>query len=366
MPPTSLGLALSGMPLGFGIGALMFGPLGDRAGRRPLIFVAIMGVAAATALTALATSLAELAVTRIATGTALGACLVNLNALAAEVTPPRLRARALTFMSCGIPAGAAAIGFLMPVLVGWSGWRGVFMMLTGTILVVALAMLLWLPESPSIGEARRRAGSRNPRRPFAVSIFAPLARPYRLRTIAFIGLYTCNAFSLYMLSAWLPTILSQAGFSLADAARLSGVMQIGGVGAALLISTFVDRAAAVPALAGAYGLVLLALVLFGMLTPSLAGWGALLIVVGGGIAGAHLSAMALGALLYPPELAASALGLGVAIARLGAIGGPLYGQFLIARGVDAPAFFLSLTLPVMLCLGAVGLMSRLKERSPAM
>jgi AAHS family 4-hydroxybenzoate transporter-like MFS transporter len=83
------------------------------------------------------------------------------------------------------------------------------------------------------------------------------------------------------------------------------------------------------------------------------GWGALLLVVGGGIAGAHLALMAVGTGFFPPSMLSGAIGLAVAIARVGAIAGPLAGGWIIASGASAQTFLLALAVPVLVCAAGV-------------
>ena len=324
----------------------------------------ILLVALATAATGAATSLPHFVICRILVGAGLGACLTNLNALVAEVTPPAFRARALTFISAGIPLGAAGAGFLMPAMIVWGGgWRGAFLLLAGGIAAVALVNLVWLPESPTI---RAGLAGKPASRPSAWSLLEPLGKAHRLATFVFVGLYTANACSLYLLQSWLPTILPQAGYSLAQASRLSGIAQIGGLAGGLIIATFVDRAAAVPALVVSYVGVIAAIAVFQMVPPGGLGWVILLLIVGGGISGAHMSIMALGALFYPPHMTATALGLATAVARIGAIAGPLLGQVLVQRGIGAPHFFFALVPLALFCIAVVFLIPAVDRRRGAL
>jgi MFS transporter, AAHS family, 4-hydroxybenzoate transporter len=348
------GVALSAVLVGLGAGALFLGPFGDRMGRRPVVLVSTLAIALATLGTAFAGSLTEFAIWRLLTGAALGACLPNVTALVAELAPQHRRAGLLTIVSCGVSLGGMAAGFIAPALIDRGGWPLIFTASgVGTLLLVAL-LFLWLPESPkflaSKAELASGAITTEPRG----SVLAPLAPAYRFATFVFAGLYMVNALALYMVSSWVPTILPQAGFSLADAARMAGIVQGGGLVAALALSWFLDKSWTVAGLMGGYLLVAAALVAFSVTPPAPLSWGSLLLVVGGGIAGAHLALMAVGTTFYPPWILSSAIGIAVAVARIGAIAGPLIGGWLIARGASPQTFFLVLMIPVLVC--AVGVM----------
>jgi AAHS family 4-hydroxybenzoate transporter-like MFS transporter len=192
-------------------------------------------------------------------------------------------------------------------------------------------------------------------------MFAPLARRYRFATFVFVGLYLLNALSLYLMVSWLPTILPQAGFSLDQAARLTSLVQGGGLVMGLLLSSLLDRGKTAPILAGAYLVVAAALLGFSVVPATPAGWGVLLLVAGGGVSGIHLAMMAVGTSFYPPQMLSSAIGFAVAVARVGAIAGPLIGGALIQSGFSPAAFLATVVIPVLACAAGVSLIPRVRR-----
>jgi AAHS family 4-hydroxybenzoate transporter-like MFS transporter len=378
--PSTFSVALSAVLVGLGVGALLLAPLGDRFGRRPVLIASMLLIAAATVGTSLAGSANDFAIWRLLTGIALGACLPNATALVAELAPKRRRIGLLTIVSCGVSLGGVAAGFVVPPLTAAGGWTMIFIvpgLLTG---VLAAALFLFLPESPKLLLVRGRSealaalsarlglgDSSRWARPSSVSatpkpsMLAPLAREYRFATFVFVGLYLMNALSLYLMVSWLPTILPQAGFSLAQAARLSSLVQGGGLVTGLLLSSLLDRGKTAPILAGAYLIVAAALLGFSIVPATLAGWGLLLLVAGGGVSGIHLAMMAVGTSFYPPQMLSSAIGFAVAVARVGAIAGPLLGGALIQNGFSPAAFLATVVLPVLACAAGVGLVPRVRR-----
>lgn len=372
--PGSFGVALSAVLVGLGIGAVFVAPLGDRHGRRLLITASTVAIGLTTLGTATGTGVASFALWRLLTGVALGACLPNVTALVAELAPRRRRAGVLTIVSCGVSIGGMAAGFVAPPLVGLGGWQMIFVASGVGTLAIAAVLLVVLPESPKLllarGDHARLAAfcaranvpydpewavagppAQGPR----LSLLAPLGARHRFATFVFAGLYTVNALALYMLTSWLPTLLPQAGFAIDQGARLTSLLQGGGLIGGLALSFFLDRGRTVAALAGAYLIVALGLVAFGAVPATPAGWGVLLLIVGGGIAGAHLAIMAVGTSFYPPQMLSAAIGLAVAVARLGAIAGPLLGGWLISMGLGAAPFLLAMLVPVLICAAGVTL-----------
>ena len=380
--PAAFGPTLSAVLVGMGAGAILIAPIGDRRGRRPMILLGLAAIGLSTLATATAHSLTMFLIWRLVTGLALGACLPNVTSIVAELSPRRRRAGMLTITACGASVGGAGAGFLIPALIAWGGWPAPFVVSGTFTLALAILLALILPESPKYYAAQRpgspayaklagRMGLGDPAlfappppAPARASMLAPLARPYWLATGVFVGLYTINALGLYMLSSWLPTLLPEAGFSLAQAARMAGVVQAGGLLGGLVISRFLDRDKAVIGLAGAYAVVLAMLVGFSFVAPTPAVWGTMLLIVGSGIAGAHLALMAVGTSFYPAAILSSAIGFAVAVARLGAVAGPMLGAWLVERHASPQMFFMVLAVPVLLC-GLGGLLIPAVQRNRA-
>ena len=93
--PAEFGIALSAMPLGFGVGGLLIGPLGDHYGRRPVIIGTVLLVALTTIATAFSREQWHFFLLRFLGGIGLGGCLTNLNALVAGIGPNADRQGAL-------------------------------------------------------------------------------------------------------------------------------------------------------------------------------------------------------------------------------------------------------------------------------
>ena len=355
LAPAIFGPAIAAVLVGLGTGALLLGPFGDRFGRRPMIAggLAILGLA--TMATAASADLTHFLIWRFFTGLALGICLPNTTALVAELVSPRVRAGAMTAISCAVPVGGVLAGFLAASLVRQGGWPAIFLVPGVVTLLLAVAALICLPPRPA---ARGEDYAPVPRLP----LMAPLARPYWRASAVFIGLYTCNALILYMLSSWLPTLLPHIGFSLADAARLTALVQAGGLVGGLGIAALLDRGLTVQGLLGAYLLVIVMLIGAGFVDGIWWAWAMMLFIIGFGTSGTHLALMAVGTSFYPANMLSTAIGLAVAVARLGAIAGPLLGGMLVARQATLGTFLLVVALPVALCAVGVLFVPTVKRR----
>jgi MFS family permease len=148
-----VGLVSSAYLAGAVLGALFFGWLTDRLGRKRLFFITLAVYLVATAATALSWSLWSFAVFRFFTGAGIGGEYTAINSTIQELVPARYRGWTDLVINgsfwVGAAIGAAAsIVLLDPaVLPPDLGWRLAF--LIGAVLGLAiLLMRLWLPESP--------------------------------------------------------------------------------------------------------------------------------------------------------------------------------------------------------------------------
>lgn len=358
VPPQQFGAALSAVLLGLGLGAVLIAPIGDQIGRRPMILVATGLMAVTTLGTATGTTVTEFTLWRLATGLSLGACLPNVTALVAEIAPAGRGARTLTLVSMGIAVGGIAAGLLAPPLVSAGGWQALFVA-AGVATLLLLGALAWLlPESPTFKQPGPKSGAAESGGKKSIAFVQLLSPPLLFSTALFAGLYSINALVLYYLTSWVPTVLPAAGFSVDTASRFLSLIQFGGLSIGLALSVLLDRGWAVPAIVGTYASVIVALLLLGVFSPDPWSWGVLLLVAGGGISAAHLSIMAVAIGFFPPHLLSSAIGLAVAVARLGAIGGPMLGGAVIGAGVSTATFFGLAALPTLLCIVAALLIPR--------
>lgn len=343
LAPDQFGWVFSALLIGLGAGSALIGPLGDRFGRKPLIVFGCFGIAAATFGTASATTLDGFFVWRLLTGLALGAALPNCSALSAELAPESKRATIMVLVSAGISGGALVAGMSAPNLVALGGWPELFVVPGLFAATIGLALVFALRGQPA--PAAPAAGSR--KSPPQLELFrAPWLFPFAVFAVAL----TMNSANLYLLSQWLPTILPQAGFTLDQAARVSGLTQGAGIALGLAMSWLLDHWRPGATMVGAYVLVTVALLLLALgIVTGPVGWTLLLLVAMGSISGGAMAFPALTAYLFPSRLLSSAIGLGVLVARVGAIAAPLIGGAMLKAGAGPATFLLAAALPAALC-----------------
>ena len=134
-------------------GALLFGWLTDRFGRKKLFFITIAVYLTATAATALSWDFWSFAIFRFLTGAGIGGEYTAINSTIQELVPARMRGWTDLAINGSFWVGAAlgaagSLVLLNPAIIDPAiGWRLAF--LIGAALgMIIFVMRLWIPESP--------------------------------------------------------------------------------------------------------------------------------------------------------------------------------------------------------------------------
>jgi MFS family permease len=154
--------------LGWAVGGLFFGALGDRRGRGHVLTLCVLSYSLFTGLSAFATSFFEFCVYRFLTGCGVGGVFGLAVALVADTVPERARAPALGWLQSlstwgnvlagliGMGIGALGARHLLPF--GLQPWQAIF--LVGALpALLSVLMLRRLPEPDSWRRARMRGAT---------------------------------------------------------------------------------------------------------------------------------------------------------------------------------------------------------------
>jgi MFS family permease len=148
-----IGLAASAYIAGAVLGALFFGWLTDRLGRKKLFFITLSVYLVATAATALSWNLWSFMLFRFLTGAGIGGEYAAINSTIQELIPARFRGWTDLAINGSFWLGAAlgaagSIVLLDPSLLPADiGWRVAFA-LGAALSAIIFVMRLWIPESP--------------------------------------------------------------------------------------------------------------------------------------------------------------------------------------------------------------------------
>src|ERR1700675_2863667 len=358
----ALGPVFSAGLFGLMIGALVFGPLADRIGRKKIIIFSTLAFGLGTLITAFVQDVNTLLAIRFLTGLGLGGAMPNAIAMTSEFNPRRRRATMVMIMFCGFSVGAALGGFLAAALIPLFGWRSVFVV--GGLAPLALVPVLArrLPESVRFlaltGRAQERVAellwSISPRAVFAPATQfvvhepeltgIPVLHLFRdgrtLVTLLLWVVFFMSLLDLYFLSNWLPTVLNDLGASVSEAAAIGSMLQVGGVVGTFALGSIIDRFS-FRALALVYFIAVFAVGAIGQLGHSIVLVTVAIFAAGFCIVGGQIAANALAATFYPTSVRATGVGWALGIGRVGSIVGPLVGGVLLTMKWSTASVFMA-------------------------
>jgi MFS transporter, AAHS family, 4-hydroxybenzoate transporter len=358
----ALGPVFSAGLFGLMIGALVFGPLADRIGRKKIIIFSTLAFGIGTLVTSLVNDVNTLLAIRFLTGLGLGGAMPNTIALTSEFSPHRRRATMVMVMFVGFSIGAALGGLLAAALIPPFGWRSVFVV-GGAAPLVLVPILAWrLPESVRFLALTGRADARVAELLTFVNVKAAFSEGCRFvvdepalkgipvqhlfrggRTLATLLLWVVFFMSLldiYFLSNWLPTVLNDLGASISEAAAIGSMLQVGGVVGTFALGSIIDRFS-FRALALVYFAAVFAVGAIGQLGHSAALVTLAIFVAGFCIVGGQIAANALAAGFYPTSVRATGVGWALGVGRVGSIVGPLVGGVLLSLKWSAGEVFVA-------------------------
>jgi MFS transporter, AAHS family, 4-hydroxybenzoate transporter len=380
--PAAMGPIYSAGQFGYLIGALCFGSIADRIGRKSMLVLTTTIFALFTLLTAAAQSFDVLLAVRFITGLGLGGAAPCFVSLASEYGPKRMRARIVALMWAAVPLGGLVGTFAIAYMLPHFGWASVYY-LFGALTVIVAALLAWgMPES--LGFLAARGAEARRIRPIVERIAPGLADPaaeFTLTEERLLGLPVKHLFTqgrgpltlllwlasflgwmvLLVVVYWTPTLMQQAGNTIALATLILAFDNIGSVIGSTLVGRVIDRYGPFAVLIASF----IGAAIFNGAMGFVAGSFPLacaVMTVAGFFAGASgTGVVAVSALIYPLDVRSTGVGWTIAIGRIGAVVGPLIAGALLAAHWTIVQVFLAVAVPA-LCGAAVIFLLRQQTR----
>jgi MFS transporter, AAHS family, 4-hydroxybenzoate transporter len=383
----ALGPVFGASNFGVLVGSLVFSMLADKVGRRPILVGATLFFGVMTIVAARAASVGELLALRFVAGIGLGCIIPNATALVGEYSPRRLRGPLMMIIGgVGFTGGAAIGGFISAFLIPRFGWRSVLYFGGAVPLLIALVMLVWLPESlqflvvrrkarASIVKWLRRIDATVPSGPDVEFVVreenregVPAVHLFREgRSAVTILLWVANfmnLLNLYFLASWLPTVVRDAGHSVSTAVLAGTILQVGGTIGTVGLAWLIGRLGFIPVLTASFGLASVTIALIGQPVFSIAVVFVLVFIAGWCVVGGQPGINALAATFYPTYLRSTGVGWGLGIGRAGAIVGPVVGGEFMRRRWSTRDIFLAAAVPALIStLALLGLRLAMARRA---
>ena len=340
------GLLISSGLIGFLIGSAVHGIVADRFGRRGTLLGGLWITSIFTLLTAIfADSFLSFCALRLCTGLGLGVLLPLATTYINELAPRRVtNTFALWGVALGWALGGTVAGLVGVFATPAFGWKALYWV--GSMSFLLLPFLhAQLPESPKFLVLKNRSEEirallrrlRPERASFYASAGIAMARRHELdnpvsvlltqkyrRTTLSIWLSAfLSLFCIFGLTGWIPTVMMQRGETFSASFGFGAVMQIMSFLGALVLGHLIDRLGKSRGLLAVWwaigGLAVLALVAFNSHIVNVTA----VAVAGCCILGAQFVLNNFTAASYQTGVRATAVGMELAIGRVGAILGPL-------------------------------------------
>ncbi len=373
--------------LGTALGAMFFGILADRIGRRGSTLLCLATFGVFNVLTATAHSVESLMVYRFLVGLGIGGGMPNGYALVSEYFPHRMRATVIMLAGTGYAFGNALCGWGASWLIPAYGWPSVFYV--GGFGPLALLVLLWpvLPELVRYLVVTEKPAARvaallrkvNPAAAipadarFVVSEERAKGIPVKHlftegRAWVTIFLWVTVASNLLVLSFllnWFPTLISGAGMGLAQAMRAAAMFSLGGTIGGALLGFLIDRWGAHWVLGTGFVITAICVAAIGPNHGSFGALAPLMFAIGFFVAGGNAGTSAYAGKLYPTAIRSTGIGWSLGIGRFAQLLSPILGAVMIALHWQLPAFFYAVAVPALVAAIAIFLTERSRPKDEA-
>jgi len=364
LTPMQAGALGSYALFGMMFGALGFGTLADRIGRKKGIAICFALFSSATILNGFASSPTEFGIFRFIAGLGCGGLMPNAVALMNEYAPKRLRSTLVAVMFSGYSVGgmlSAGVGiYMLPRF----GWESMFFAAAVPLLLLPV-ILYYLPESVGFlvrqgrqAEARELLKRVDPTaglpadaalevadvKGASVSVLSLFKEGRTVRTLSIWVAFFCCLLMVYALSSWLPKLMAGAGYSLGSSLSFLLALNFGGMAGAIVGGWLGDRFNLVKVMIGFFVAAAVSISLLGFKSPTPLLYG-LIFIAGATTIGTQILLYACAAQFYGLSIRSTGLGWASGIGRNGAIVGPLLGGALMAVNLPLQLNFMAFAIP---------------------
>ncbi|PRT09536.1 MFS transporter [Bacillus thuringiensis] len=316
--------------IGMAVGALIFGILSDRIGRKSVFIITLLLFSIGSGLTALTTTLAMFLVLRFLIGMGLGGELPVASTLVSESVEAHERGKIVVLLESFWAGGWLIAALITYFVIPKYGWE-IAMVLSAVPALYALYLRWNLPDSPRFQKVEKRPS-------VIENIKSVWSGEYRKATIMLWILWFCVVFSYYGMFLWLPSVMVLKGFSLIKSFQYVLIMTLAQLPGYFTAAWFIERLGRkfvlVTYLIGTacsaylFGVAdsLTVLIVAGMLLSffNLGAWGALY---------AYTPEQ------YPTVIRGTGAGMAAAFGRIGGILGPLLVGYLVASEASLSLIF---------------------------
>lgn len=367
------GMLASSALVGMMFGAMIFGVLADRVGRKKTIMICTALFSGFTFLGAMAPSPTEFAILRFLAGLGIGGVMPNLVALTSEYAPKKSRSTMVSIMFSGYAVGGLLSALLGSVLIKSYGWQIMFY-LAGIPLLGFPIVWKYLPESLTFlvkdgkkAEARKILQKLAPHMSIDDKTTLVLNETSQISTgtkedssfkmlftegrafgtlMFWVAFFMCLLMT-YTLSSWLPKLMMSAGYSLGASILFLFALNVGAMIGAICGGILADKFHLKPVIVTMCALAAISISALAINSPPIILY-FLVAVAGATTIGTSILLYSYLAQFYPLKIRTTGIGSASAVSRVGAIVGPIITGMLLAMNLPHAYNFLAIGIPAMI------------------
>jgi benzoate transport len=364
------GWVFSAAFLGYLFGAIIFGTLSDKIGRKKTLILAACFFSVGTLLVYFANSLSSLIAVRVFTGIGIGGAVPCAITLTSEYSPLKGRGKYVSIMYSGFLMGIVFGGYLAGYMLGHFGWRPLFLVGFIAPVFAIILLALKLPESARWLSVRNQTEKQRaalvkylkkiePGVEIAVNtrlVSAASNKQTRsLRELFYDKLawvtptiwayYLISSIAVFFISSWSPILLGVKGYNASAAAYITGSINVFITIGCLLSGFFFDK------IGFRWGAILhLIAAVCVLFTGGLESTAFVILLLASGffINSAHMDITILAPIVYPPHCRNQGAGAAIAAGRIGAMLGPSIGGYLLDTKLPMGTLLGVVSIPLMI------------------
>lgn len=383
LTPIQAGALGSYALFGMMFGAMFFGPLSDKIGRKRTIAICVAIFSGMTFLNGFARDAWEFGICRFIAGLGIGGVMPNVVALMTEYSPKRIRSTLVAIMFSGYSVGGMLSAFIGMNVIPAYGWQPVFW-IAGIPLLLLPLILRFLPESVgfllSAGRKDDAAQMLSRVEPSfqpqtddhfhlptgkgkSVPLVALFTEGRLVSTLMFWVSFFCCLLMVYALGSWLPKLMVKAGYELGSSLSFLLVLNFGAIFGAVGGGWIADRLHLRRVITLMFVAAAVSISLLGFKSPTAMLY--LIVAVAGACTiGTQILLYAYVAQYYPLAIRSTGIGWASGVGRSGAILGPVLGGTLMSMNLDLQMNFLAFAIPGAIAGLAISMVGRSARHAP--
>lgn len=368
--------------IGMMLGALIFGTIADRFGRKKVILICTFIFSLFMLFAGLAPSPELFGLCRFITGLGLGGVMPNVIALVSDYSPKGTRSRMIATIMAGFSIGGVIAATLSMVIIPYFGWQSVFFF--GAMPLLLLPFLarslpdtvgshmkkkeykqvkeLLVKVNPLYSPKKSEKFVMNGTEMSSSPVKSLFTERRASSTVMFWIAYFMSLLMIYGLNTWLPKLMNEAGFPLGSSLSFLLALNVGATVGAIMMGWLADLWGVKRALIMFYIVAAITIMSLGLTSNMLLLY-VLVAIAGATTIGSQNLANSYVSQYYPTSIRSTGLGWALGIGRIGGIVGPLLGGILLASTLSLQSNFLVFAIPGVIAALAVFLIDRQPRKS---